>query len=79
VLSDKVAIVSGNLGNITKSEGVIGTLLMDTVFAHNLNQSMQNIKTGSQGLSDDMEGLKHSFLLRKYFKKQAKANQQKTK
>ena len=79
VLSDKMAIVSGDLTNINKGEGALGTLIMDTAFAHNLNESMQNIKTGSQGLSDDMEALKHSFLLRKYFKKQAKAIKQKSK
>ena len=83
VLTDKMAIVSGDLSNVTakinRGEGAIGTLVMDTAFARNLTISMQNIKTGSQSLDDDLEGLKHSFLLRNYFKKQAKETKQKTK
>ena len=79
VLSDKMAIVSGDLTNINKGEGALGTLIMDTSFAHNLNQSMKNIKNSSQNLNDDLEGLKHSFLLRKYFKQQTKENKQKNK
>lgn len=83
VLSDKMAIVSGDLSNVTskinKGDGAIGTIVMDTAFAHNLTKSMQNIKTGSQSLDEDLEGLKHSFLLRKYFKNQAKETKSKTK
>jgi phospholipid/cholesterol/gamma-HCH transport system substrate-binding protein len=45
---------------------------MDTTFVHNMNKSMENINTGSKGLSDNMEALKHSIFLRKYFKKQEK-------
>lgn len=82
VLSDKLAIVTGDLSNVSSkmnnNKGAIGTLIMDTTFTRNLNQSMQNIKNSSGNLNEDLEGLKHSFLLRKYFRKQAKANAQKT-
>jgi phospholipid/cholesterol/gamma-HCH transport system substrate-binding protein len=76
MVSDKMALVSGDLsiisGKIKNGEGTIGTLLTDTVFLHNLNQSMVNIKNGSKGLDENMEALKHSFFLRKYFRKKEK-------
>lgn len=74
--SDSVAFISGNFKQISEKlkngQGAIGTLLMDTSFVSNLNKSMENIKVGSKGFSDNMEALKHNFLLRKYFKKKEK-------
>lgn len=74
-ISKDLAVVSGDLSHITKSvkdgKGAVGTLLMDTSFVHNMNKSIQNINTGTKGFSDNMEALKHSIFLRKYFKKQA--------
>lgn len=76
LVSNDLAIVSGDLTNITKGikngEGAVGTLLMDTTFVHNMNKSMENLNTGTKGFSENMEALKHSIFLRKYFKKQAK-------
>jgi phospholipid/cholesterol/gamma-HCH transport system substrate-binding protein len=76
LLSKDLAIVSGDLTHITKKikngEGAVGTLLNDTNFVYNMNKSMENINTGSKGFSDNMEALKHSIFLRKYFKKKAK-------
>lgn len=76
IVSDSLAYISGDLRSVTKKikngEGAIGTILMDTAFVNNLNQSMINIKNGSQGLDENMQALKHSFLLRKYFEKQEK-------
>lgn len=79
VLSDRMAVISGDLSRVDKGEGALGTLIMDTTFAQNLNTSMKNIKNGSENLNEDLEGLKHSFLLRKYFKNQAKEKAKKTK
>ena len=75
-ITDSMAIVSGDLRTITQKikngEGAVGTLVMDTTFVNNLNKSMENIKNGSEGFSENMEALKHNFLLRKYFKKKEK-------
>lgn len=72
-ISDSVAILTGNFNNITSrmrdEKGTLITLLTDTSFVHNLNHSMENIKEGTQGFKDNMEALKHSVFLRKYFKK----------
>lgn len=81
VVSDSLAYITGDLKNITtkikNGDGAIGTILMDTTFVHNLNQSMLNLKNGTQGFDDNMEALKHNFLLRKYFKKQEKEKESK--
>lgn len=75
-LSDSVAIISGNISHVVNGiqngKGSVGVLLQDTMFVHNLNQSIQNINKGSIILNEDLEALKHSWLLRKYFRKQKK-------
>ncbi len=74
-VSDKLAIITGDFQSISekikRGDGAIGTLLMDTSFVTNLNQSLYNIKDGTKGFNDNMEALKHSFPLKRYFKKQA--------
>jgi phospholipid/cholesterol/gamma-HCH transport system substrate-binding protein len=42
---------------------------MDTSFAHKLNLAMENLQNGTKGFNDNMEGLKQSIFLRKYFRK----------
>ena len=59
-------------GKIKHGEGTAGILLSDSVFARDLNESMRNIKSGSVALNENMEAMKHSFLLKGYFKKQEK-------
>jgi phospholipid/cholesterol/gamma-HCH transport system substrate-binding protein len=76
LISKDLAVVSGDLSHITKNikkgEGAIGTLLTDTNFVFNMNKSIANLNAGTKGFSDNMEALKHSIFLRKYFRKQAK-------
>jgi phospholipid/cholesterol/gamma-HCH transport system substrate-binding protein len=76
LISDSLAFVTGDLYAITSSiregNGAIGTLLTDTAFANNLSKSMKNIESGTKGFDENMEALKHSALLRKYFKEQEK-------
>ncbi len=76
LVSDTLAIITGDLHNMTskikKGEGAIGTILMDTSFVGNLNKTMLNARNGTKGFDDNMEALKHTILLRKYFKKKAK-------
>lgn len=72
--SDTLAYITGDLKSVSQriknGEGAIGTILMDTNFVHNLNKSMENIEKGTDGFNQNMEALKHSILLRKYFKKE---------
>ena len=62
---------------INSGEGTLGRLIQDTVFAENLNQTMVNLKSSSQGLEENMEAVKHNFLFKGYFNKKAKAAKKK--
>jgi len=79
VVSDTLGYITGDLNNFLQSlhsgEGAIGTILMDTTFAHDLNKSMENLRKGTEGFNENMEALKHSIFLRRYFRKQEKKKQ----
>jgi phospholipid/cholesterol/gamma-HCH transport system substrate-binding protein len=74
--SDTAAIITGDIsriiGRVEKGQGSVGVLLTDTTFVHLLNQSMENIRLSSENFNQNMEALKHSFLLRGYFRRQEK-------
>ncbi|HSY60406.1 MAG TPA: MlaD family protein [Cytophaga sp.] len=53
-------------------KGSIHRLLQDSVMAGNLSSSMENVRKGTAGFNQNMEALKHNFLLRGYFKRLAK-------
>lgn len=82
-VSDTVAVISGNISQVVNGiqngKGSVGILLKDTTFVHNLNQSMSNINKGSVLLNEDLEALKHSWLFKKYFRKQEKLKNKKAK
>jgi phospholipid/cholesterol/gamma-HCH transport system substrate-binding protein len=62
---------------INKGKGTMGRLIQDTTIAENLNQTIVNLKTSSKGLDENMKAAKHSILFKGYFKKKAKAAEQK--
>jgi phospholipid/cholesterol/gamma-HCH transport system substrate-binding protein len=78
VSSDKMATITGDLsvltGKINKGEGTIGMLVTDTAFEKDLRHTVKNLEEGTAGFTENMEALKHNFLFRKYFKKQAQKN-----
>jgi len=55
--------------NLDKGKGAAGLLLKDSVMAKNLSISIENVRKGTDGFNQNMEALKHNFLLRGYFKK----------
>jgi phospholipid/cholesterol/gamma-HCH transport system substrate-binding protein len=59
--------------NINGGNGTFGRLIQDSTFAENINQTMINLKKSSKGLNENMEAVKHNFLLKGYFKRKAKA------
>lgn len=75
-VSDTAGIVAGDVstifGKIKKGEGSFGNLLMDTTFIHNLNKSVESINDAAIGFDENMEALKHTFLLKRYYRKQNK-------
>ncbi len=54
-------------------EGALKYLVKDPKSARELDSVITNINSATNLLKQDLEALKHSFLLRGYFKKQAKA------
>ncbi len=80
VTAGKTEIASQQLGEImtqiNSGEGTIGRLIQDTIMAYNLNETLINLNASSKGLDETIEGLKHSFLLRRYFRKQAEREEE---
>lgn len=76
--SDSLFVFSGDMVRIsnmvTQGKGAAGTVLADEQFKNDLTETMENIKKASKALDENMEALKHSIFLRKYFKKVQKQN-----
>ena len=70
VITEQLAevMVKVNSGN-----GTLGRLIQDPTIDNNLSQTMQNMKTSSQGLTENMEAAKENFLLKGYFNRKKKA------
>lgn len=69
--------MSKSLNNdLANGDGTLHTLLKDTAMSQNLKQSMANIQKGTDNFNQVMESLKHSFLFRGYFRKQANKKQE---
>jgi phospholipid/cholesterol/gamma-HCH transport system substrate-binding protein len=75
--ADNAALVSDQLVEIVvklnSGQGTLGRLIQDSTIAENINQTIENLKSSSKGLDENMNAAKHNFLLRGYYKKQVKA------
>jgi len=58
--------------NINKGKGLIGMLIQDTTIANNIDQTIINLKASTKGLDENMDAAKSSWLLRGYYKRQAR-------
>ncbi|NEM97397.1 MlaD family protein [Pontibacter burrus] len=65
--------------NLNNQNNAMGVLLNDPEFARNLQKTMQNLETSSQKFDQNMEALQSNFLLRGFFKKQAKEQEKQQK
>lgn len=77
----KTEVASNELGEImtkiNSGEGAVGMLLKDTTIVNNIDETIVNLKESSISLNENMEALKHNFLFRGYFRRQAKAEEKK--
>jgi len=77
VTADNAAIISYELADImvkvNSGTGTLGRLIRDSTIAGNLNQTMQNLKSSSKGLDENMNAAKENFLFKGYFNRKAKA------
>jgi phospholipid/cholesterol/gamma-HCH transport system substrate-binding protein len=63
------SLVNGIRQDIDHGNGALHSLLKDSSLVKQLNASLENIRNGTDGFNQNMEALKHNFLLRGYFKK----------
>ncbi|UKJ06699.1 MlaD family protein [Solitalea lacus] len=64
---------------VSNGKGTVHALLKDSVLAVKLNSSLTNIEKGTAAFNENMEALKHSALLRGYFRNQEKQQPKKKK
>ncbi|MFZ1304203.1 MAG: MlaD family protein [Ferruginibacter sp.] len=72
--------IKGTLINLQASTDQFAkftTNLNNGALSSKLDSTMSNLQSGTKGLSDNMDAVKNSFLLRGYFKKQKKAEAKK--
>jgi phospholipid/cholesterol/gamma-HCH transport system substrate-binding protein len=81
VSADNAAIITSNLADISsrisQGHGALGRLLHDTTLSANISATVKNLRSGSEGLNENMEAAKHSFLLRGFFKKKEREKKKK--
>lgn len=75
--SNSIKSTLTNLQTSSNEFAQFTTNLNDGKLAVKLDSTMSNLQAGTKGLSDNMDAVKHSFLLRGYFKKQKKAEAKK--
>ena len=76
VISDQLAVITYNINN---GKGAISRLIKDEGFASHLDKTMVNLEQSSKSLSENMEAAKDNILLRGYFKKKKKREEQQIK
>ena len=62
-------LVAGLQKDVNTGKGPVNALLHDSILVQKLSTSLDNIQKGTDGFNQNMEALKHNFLLRGYFKK----------
>jgi phospholipid/cholesterol/gamma-HCH transport system substrate-binding protein len=61
--------VAGIQRDVNNGKGTVTALLKDSMMVVKLNSSLANIEKGTDAFNQNMEALKHNFLLRGYFRK----------
>lgn len=75
--SDNTANITDDMAaimkNIREGKGTIGKLVMDSALAQNVDAALVNIKQGAGGFKQNMDAAGNNILLKRFFKKKAKA------
>jgi phospholipid/cholesterol/gamma-HCH transport system substrate-binding protein len=70
--SEATGNISQASNKLNQKDNGVGVLLNDPNFASQLQNTMENLQSSTEKLDENMEALKHNFLLRGYYKKKAK-------
>mgnify|MGYP000231380524 CR=1 FL=1 len=57
---------------INSGEGALGRLIQDTTMADNINATIENLKSSSKGLDENMNAVKDNILFRGHFRRKAR-------
>jgi phospholipid/cholesterol/gamma-HCH transport system substrate-binding protein len=75
-IADTASVFVTNMKVAAENEGTpVGVLLYDEQAGSDFKTTISNLKASSENLNKDLKALQHSFLLRKYFKKESKKNE----
>ena len=81
VTAENAEIITQELAEImtkiNNGDGTLGRLIQDTTIARNIDQTIINLKKSSKGLDENMQAVKHNFLLKCFFNKKARAAEKK--
>ena len=58
--------------DINLNQGLVGTVLHDSVVVMDLKSTLNNLNTGTDLFNENMKAMRENFLFRRYFKKQEK-------
>jgi phospholipid/cholesterol/gamma-HCH transport system substrate-binding protein len=76
VTTDNAAVVTDQLAEImikiNSGQGTLGRLIQDSTIAESFERTIENLKAGTKGFSENMQAAQHNFLLRGYFKQKQK-------
>jgi len=81
--SNNIKSITANIQDVSKrlnsTGSPVGVLLNDEEAGKNLQATLYNLQGGTKKLDEDLEALQHNFLLKGFFKKKQKAEQEKQK
>ncbi len=76
IITDQLAEI---LVKINNGNGTLSRLIQDESMAENINKTLKNLKSSSEGLNENMVAARSNFLLKGYFKNKQKMADKKKK
>jgi phospholipid/cholesterol/gamma-HCH transport system substrate-binding protein len=68
-IQNVIANIDTTVVDFNSSEGAFNYIVNDTTLVNSLKSTLQNINEGTDKFNQNMEALKHNFLIRGYFRK----------